>query len=338
VRRQEGFVLVIVLFFAALLFTGVATFLRRATVDAYITRNQDQAARAEALARGGVRMAVVLLLQDLVAEQDESSGSSETSNDLWAQLSGVDLPVPDGGRLRVQIEDAGSRLNVNALFGPNVDADRREAFLEAFLEKVVEEMPGRPEEKLYDPGELAQNLIDYVDEDDVRLSGGYEDEYYQQQDPPYRAANHPLLSVAEVALVEGFDEPLLRALEPYLTVYPYTGGGGINPNTAPPWLLASLYVGTGSDYELAGEDEIRDVLRARDKGELLCPDGEEGRAADCTFVRGVVGGEIFPPPAWRSDVFRVVAEASYGEVRREIEAVVDRGEPTEPRFLAWRVR
>ena len=55
-------------------------------------------------------------------------------------------------------------------------------------------------------------------------------------------------------------------------------------------------------------------------------------------MTGVLGGTVYPPPAWSSDIFTVVAEASYGEVRREIEAVIDRSEPTEPRFLAWRVR
>lgn len=335
-RRRRGFVLVIVVFFAALLFTGVATFLRRATVDAFIARNRDQTARAEALARGGVRLATALVLQDLVEEQAQGRPPLETSQDLWAAVSGVPLPVSDGGLLRVKIQDAGSRLNLNALFGEDAEADRREAFLTAFFEKVIEEMPGRPEEKLYDAGDLARNLVDYVDEDDVRLQGGFEDDYYQQQTPPYRAANRPLLSVDEIALVEGFDGPLLEALRPYLTVYPYAGGGGINPNTAPTWLLASLYVGTGSDYDLAGEDQVRAVLRSRDKGELLCP--EDYALPACTFADPIVEGTIFPPPAWSSDVFRVEAEARYGDVRRSIETVIDRSDPVEPRFLAWRVR
>ncbi len=335
-RRRRGFVLVIVMFFVFLLTAGMASFVHRATVDAYITRNHDAAARAEALARGGVRLAVALLLQDLVEEQAGGGASIEASTDLWARLSGQEIPVPDGGLLSVRIEDAGSRLNVNALFGEAVDADRREAFLEAFLEKVVEEMPGRPEEKLYDPGDLARNLIDYIDEDDVRISGGYEDDYYRAQDPPYTAANRRLMSVDELAMVEGFDGPLVKALRPYLTVYPYAGGGGVNPNTAPSWLLASLYVGTGSDYELAGEAQVRNVLRSRERGELLCPDGFG--LPECSFVDPIVEGTIFPTPAWTSSVFLVEATASYGEIERRIETVVDRSIPTEPRFLAWRVR
>ncbi len=335
-RRQRGFVLVVVLFFAMLLFASTTTFLARATVDSRIARNRDQSARAEALARGGVRLAVAVLLQDLVQQNELGLPALETSQDLWAQVSGVELPVPDGGILRVRIEDMGSRLNLNALFGEGTDDDERVAFLTAFLEKVIEEMPGRPEEKLYEPDDLARSLIDWVDEDEDSLRGGYEDDYYQEQDPPYRAANRPLLSVDEIALVEGFDEPVVEALRPYLTVFPYVDGGGINPNTAPPWLLASLFVGTAGDRRLAGEDQVRAVLRARERGELLCPG--ELNAPGCTNYEPIVEGKIYPEPAWESSVFQVVAEARYGEIRRSVEAVVDRSEPSQPRFLAWRVR
>ena len=54
-RRSSGFVLVVVIFFAVLLMSSIATFLRRATIDASIISNRDHAARAEALARGGVQ-------------------------------------------------------------------------------------------------------------------------------------------------------------------------------------------------------------------------------------------------------------------------------------------
>jgi type II secretory pathway component PulK len=54
-------VLLVVLFFALLLSASVVTFLRRSTVDSMIARNRDSAAQADALARGGVRLAEALL-------------------------------------------------------------------------------------------------------------------------------------------------------------------------------------------------------------------------------------------------------------------------------------
>ena len=48
--------------------------------------------------------------------------------------------------------------------------------------------------------------------------------------------------------------------------------------------------------------------------------------------------EPYPIPPWTADVFQVSAEARYGDVRRTIEAVIDRSDPAEPRVLSWRVR
>ena len=82
--RRRGFVLVVVVFFTVLLFSGIATFLRRSTLDAAIVRNRDFTARAEALARGGVRLGIVLLQQDRLEEEADRSPKAETTSDLWA--------------------------------------------------------------------------------------------------------------------------------------------------------------------------------------------------------------------------------------------------------------
>src|SRR5262249_3134026 len=67
-RRREGIVLVVVLFFALLLASTVATFAKIALIDHMIVRNRDARARAEALARGGIRLATALLLEDKYLE------------------------------------------------------------------------------------------------------------------------------------------------------------------------------------------------------------------------------------------------------------------------------
>ncbi len=334
-RGRGGFAMVVVLFFAVLLVSLVTVFVRRATIDAMIVRNREAGAQAEALARGGVQIASALILQDALDEIRGDAPPLETGRDLWARAGELEIPGAEG-MLRIRIQDAGARFNPNALFEGGKPLDEAsEALLEALLDKVVEEMPGRPEEKLYDPGELARNWIDWVDEDDVRVRGGDEDAWYQDQDPPYRAANRPLLSVDELALVEGFDPALVEALRPYLAVFPLAGAGGVNPNTAPPWVLATLYLGTGGEFRVAGEPVVRDVLRIRERQELLCPESID--VAGCRFAEGELQGTLYPEPAWASDVFYVTSEARHGDVRRRIEAVLDRSETRPVRVLAWRV-
>lgn len=329
-------ILIAVLFFIALLVAGVATFLRRATLDGMIARNRDLVSRCESLARGGIQLGTAVLLQDRL---DEETGGfrSETRRDLWARVGDVKISVADGGRLRVRIEDTGSRLNLNSLLdqqGQASEPELAESFLTGFFEKVIDEMDLPEEDQRYQPGELARHLIDYVDADDVELRGDREDDYYQLQDPPYRAANRPLLSIDELGLVEGFDRALVEAIRPYATVYPFTGGG-INPNTAPSHVLAVLYHGVSGDYKLADQDMVRRILEMREET-ALCDETAQNPACTPVFETGLQ--EAYPVPTYATDVFQVSAEASYGEVRRTIEAVIDRSDPSAPLVLSWRVR
>ena len=329
-------VLLAVLFFVLLASAGVATFLSRAVVDGMAAKNRDAAARAEALARGGVRLAIAALLQDLLQEK-AAEFEADTAEDLWARLGAQALPLEDGGLLQIKVEDAGSRLSLNALFSKGEARDEKsEIFLGELLTKVIEEIPVRPEQKLYDVQVLARNLIDWVDLDSVRVSGGEEDDYYQEQNPPYRSANLPLLSMDELLLIEGFDVQLVNALRPYVDVLPIANADGVNPNTAPSWVLALLYHGEPGAERLANEDTVRRILDIREQNGILCAD--EANNPACTPLREVVEGAVYPPPSFHADVFRVTAEARYGEVRRTVEAVVDRSDPAAPAVLAWKVR
>ena len=353
--RECGVILFVVLFFVLLLASSIATFLRRAAVDASIATNRDRGLQAEALARGGVRLAQALLLEDL--RLDGGAQPPDTLRDAWARVAGLDLVDDPDVSLQLEIEDAAARLNLNALAGagrstapagdgsPRSELGGRDAgadaadrvFLEQFLARVIEQMPGRPEEKPYDPAALVENLIDWVDADEVRQAGGPEDEVYQKRAPPYRAANRPLLSVDELRLVEGFDGRLVEALRPYVEVYPLTGAGGLNLNTAPSWVLAQLQRGTDvSGMRPVQEEDVRRVLDARAEGPLC---SAEAQGEDCVPVTELFGGEsLAPPVADRSRVFRIRAVARVVDIERSIETVIDRSTPSEPVRLSWRVR
>lgn len=324
----------VVLVFVLLLTSAIATFLRRATVDAMVARHRDEASEAESLARAGVQLGIVLLLEDRLLEL-ASGFRSETLLDVWSRVGAAPIPGGEDADLWLRIQDSTARLNLNALIEDGAPRKNAEIYLPALLSRVIEDMPGRPEEKRYDVDELARNLLDYLDDDDVAQRGGHEDDYYQQQKPPYTAANRPLLSVSELRSVQGFDAALVDALSRYVTVHPYAKADGINPNTAPPHVLGILFHGVGTRLELTREESIRRVLKARESGEVLCAEGASGAA--CTPLAEVIEGEIFPPPTLKSDVFTVRADARVGQVRRGIEAVVDRSKPDAPLLLSWQV-
>ena len=339
-RREQGVVLLIVLFFTLLLAASIATFVKRATVDAILSRNRDAMARSEALARGGVELAKALLIADRVSEASRPDAMRLDSGlDAWARSKNVEIPAAGGARLRLWIEDAGGRLNLNALFSFRENAvlpDKTALFLNKFLEKMIEELP-IDVQALYDPRELAENLIDYVDLDEERTSVGPEDDYYQRQTPSYRAANRPLLSVAELGLVEGFDAALVEIIRPYVTVHPFAGGTGVNPNTAPAHVLALIFYNDDGYLRLAKEEDVRRILDLRADDRFLCPDAMGER---CVPISDIFPNPdtIYPPITYSSDTFTVRSEGVVGEVRRTVEAVIDRTTPTEPLLLSWKVR
>jgi type II secretory pathway component PulK len=340
-------------------------------LDTVITRNRDAAAQAEALARGGVRLATGLIVHDSAVADAQTPGpeeeavtegeEKEAAEEPWAQIRNYELITEDGSILRITIKASGSLLNLNALaqrtysneqgqsatMGP--DPGEAEKFLVAVFEKIIDEMPIPSGEKLYDPQELAENLIDYLDEDEVPRGiapTDDEDEYYQSQDPPYRAANRPLLSVEELGMIEGFDVQLMEALRPYVTVfplYPENNRRGINLNTAPPHVLALVYYGNIDDQRLADEDLVRSILAPRSEGDLICT-----QAADdpdrCRTLQDIDSdlalGHIFPERALPSDstFFTVSSEATVGEIRRTVVAALDRSDPAYPQLLSWRMQ
>lgn len=92
-----------------------------------------------------------------------------------------------------------------------------------------------------DPG-IAPAILDWVDADsDTRFPNGAEDAYYTTLDPPYRAANRPLVDASELLLVRGVTPAIYARLRPFVTVL--EDSAAININTARPEVLMSLAPG-----------------------------------------------------------------------------------------------
>lgn len=346
-KSESGVVLAMVLILALLLSTAIITFTRRAVVDSMISRNRDATAQAETLARGGIQLATALILDDALIDHQNQKTSivGATLKDNWALIGAGPIVTREGATLRLEILDAGSRLNLNALVDPTDDSEeldqtKAEEFLVDFFEKIIDEMPLLPAEKYYQPRELSQNLIDYIDPNETRTGGrGSEDDYYQLQEPPYRAANRPLLGVEELRMVEGFDANLVEAMEPYVTVFPLVDRQGININTAPPHVLTVMYHGSSGDRRLANSDVVRRLVREREEGRIVC-DKPSKEPDQCVPLGEFLDGSLYPPvrlPA-RATTFRVFSEATVNDITRTLEVVLDRSRPTAPRLLRWRYR
>jgi general secretion pathway protein K len=158
---------------------------------------------------------------------DAAQNSIDHLGEPWAQGLPI-LPV-EGGAIKVSIEDAQGRFNLNNLVQNNQPSLGDIAIFQRLLVQL----------KL-DPL-LANALVDWIDADsNVTSPGGAEDVDYLILKTPYRAANQPLASVEELRLVKGFDAKTVQALLPFVTVLPAGSRTAINVNTAPAEVLAAL--------------------------------------------------------------------------------------------------
>ena len=359
-RGTSGIVLAIVLVLIFVLVTAVYAFQRRAIIDTSIAVNRLRSAEAEALARGGLRIgeAVVFLahLKDAGGSLTTPPGAAALApgtndfspEDLWANMGAFPLELEDGRTLRVSIEDENTRLNLNALVDPNNesesnrDDEEAEEYLVEVLKYIVDGIDAAETTKKYDTREIARNLLDYMDADETARNGRDEDGYYRSQDPPYQARNGPFLSFGEIGLVEGIDAHLLDAMRDYMTIYPIGSTRGINLNRAEPWVLSIVYSGTSGERELIRKQTVQDIWALRAESKILCDDTAQDPAR-CVSIgelgNGSLGeGSIYPetPLPAKPSVFRVVAEASVGQVTRRIEAIYDTRPKAAPQLLSWR--
>ncbi len=353
-RRSTGIVLAIVLVLIFVLVTAVYGFQRRAIIDTSIATNRLRSAEADALARGGLRIAEAVLFLARLKQEMGSAGSGQAPlgglplpDELWARMGAYPLELADGQSLRISIEDEGARLNLNALVNPKDSSgqesdEEAEEYLRRVLDYIIDGQADSANDKTYDTKALARNLLDYIDADDIARDGRNEDSYYASQDPPYRASNRPFLTFEEIGLVEGIDPPLLKAMRDYVTVHPIGGRQGINLNRAEPWVLAIVYAGTSGDRELVREGTVRDIWALRQKDKIICNEAAADPAR-CVALNEVGNGDlaegsIYPKSRLPAQpiVFRAVAEARVGNITRRFEAIYDTRPLDRPQLLSWR--
>jgi len=242
---QRGMALLTVLFILVLLSTLAVYTVEDENIAIRRAENQRDMAQAYQVALAGEQWVRKALERDLLS----APTGVDYFGDEWALLSSQVVAVEDG-RMVVQAADESGKFNLNnLLIGKMVDKpgtgsatstpQRIESVWYRYFTRLLANL-GLEEE-------LADAVVDWVDEDDERTDpDGAEDSIYLSYSPSYLAANQPFYSVAELVLVEGFDEETLAILWPYVSALPVTKKTAdytkINVNTAPAVVLKSFDV------------------------------------------------------------------------------------------------
>jgi general secretion pathway protein K len=256
-------------------------------------------AQAQALLRAGVDWARAVLSDDLRSSRVDHLGEA------WA-LRLAPIPI-ENGRLAGLIEDQQAAFNLNNIVkNGKVDPSQLDRFRRLLSILGL-------------PTALAGALADWIDSDgEAQPGGGAEDPYYLALEPPYVSANRPLVDVAEIALVRGFDAEVMARLRPFVTALP--GSTLVNVNTAPPQVLAAVVDGLSLDAAL-------ELAAQRDRAYFV-------DIADFTarLPRGaVVAGAI----TVNSQYFTASARAIIGGVEARGVALLERKGPGWP-TVVWR--
>ena len=165
-------------------------------------------------------------------------------------------PIPvEGGEIVGGLTDLQGRLNLNALLAEDgsIDPLMRQRLACVMREAGIEQTDA-----------ALDALADWLDADGEVRGLGAEDGVYLALPRPYRAGNQPLLTSAELALVQGFDPAILPRLRGWVAALP--ANATVNLNTAPLEVLACL--GEGVDkaaWQAFVEERARNPLKKLDE-------------------------------------------------------------------------
>ncbi len=276
-KPNAGSVLIVVLWVLGLLAMFVAAFAFDMHIEARISSTWRKRLKAEYLARAGVELARMALLETADPEINNSDPANYLAKGSDEQLRYAAIALAHGagaeltrqlgeGSLSVAIQPENARLQVNGL----IQVANRQASYEAW--EPLLETAGVPREQW---DSLVDCLLDWVDQDELSHLNGVESQYYESLNPPYRSKNAPLETLSELNLVKGFAEiipdsglTVFEALAPYLSMYAEDNKININA-VGQAALMAALNI----DAALAEQ-----IIAERDG-----PDGQAGTADDRPF-------------------------------------------------------
>ena len=203
---RRGTVLILVLIVVAALTLGAYTFSELMISEIEATSMYGRQAESRAFAESGLELAAATIGAP-ESSSDEFSynnparfqaqlmreGESERGQGYFAVVAAIESASGNGG-IRFGLMDESGRINLNAIVAREMsDEDTRGMLM--YLPNMTEE--------------LADAILDYIDEDTSIREFGVESDYYLDQDPPHAAKDGPLESLEELLLVAGVTPDLL---------------------------------------------------------------------------------------------------------------------------------
>lgn len=217
-RDRRGVALALVLWVIVILGAVGLGIVGAARSQLDVARTLRASAVARYAAESGVEEARARY-RELLAAADGGGGEAGAFQRLAEELEGGGDRELGDARYRVTVLDLGARVDLNA--------SSDEVLLALFSELVGERRAAS----------LVDALRDWTDDDDEPLPRGAEAADYARAGSPWRPPNRPLRRLDDLPRIRGFDDSVLAALAPFVTVW---GDGRVNVNSAPREVLAAV--------------------------------------------------------------------------------------------------
>ncbi len=228
-RRQRGVALVSVLLVVVIATVLAVGMVREQTTSIQATHGFLQRGQAQQYALGGEELA-----RQILAEDFELDPTRDHLAEIWAN---PELVFEfEEGEVDVTITDLQGKLNVNGLASQNPAASSNRQRLLNLAAAVGS-----------DPS-IADQVQDWLDEDDGVRTLGAEDFAYLGLDLPHRTAGTLMGDASEVRLMFGLPLEVYQRLRPSITALPEPATN-INVNTATPFIFQAI--APGLSYQAA---------------------------------------------------------------------------------------
>lgn len=235
-KRQQGAVIVVALFFMALIAAMAYFMMARLERDTRRTSLLLRTTQAELYAAGSI---------DWAKEQLQANLKQRKPNMLVDNLP-IQSPRDkiNGYIITSKITDMQSRMNLNDLTTPETQADFKR-LMQMVYPSLDEQAANKIIAALADWLRQGQQQNEYS-------------QYYLHLSPPYRAAHRAMESASELQLVKGMTPELYARLQPYITALP--AGKKVNVLTVPGIVIAAMSEGMSLDTGQSMEN-IRETTK-----------------------------------------------------------------------------
>jgi general secretion pathway protein K len=182
-KEENGVVLIAVLWVFAALAIIALSFSKDSFIEMTAARNSQSLENSYFVARAGISAAVYHLIQRYSTPKVQGLNLQDVEDPLD---SGIVTGKFGGGLYRVVIEDESGKLNPNMV---------QEDQLRALVNALGIQQP--------DSDIITDSIMDWRDTDVLHRMNGAEDDYYQSQNPPYKAKNGRIETLEELLLIRG---------------------------------------------------------------------------------------------------------------------------------------